>query len=357
MNIKLNLPAEPFSGQIVTFTAPCDCINVTDGLSINGKIYTICDALGKCVTGVGGAWSTGAQVSVILDCTAKKAYIQNNSNYAPAGFGLGTLGKTVYSLSEIKESGFYIVISDEMPNENGWSGYVTMSSINCGGGILCSRGLMIQVTKDGGVWQPYVSCTPSSFAPSGYGLGAFVYFTGPIVDNPDNAVNTGWYAFYNLDSTIMMGYTNGVIEVISYTDLRNKQVFYPNGTNYVLERYRYEGAWQPWEWVNPPMLLGIEYRTTERHNGKPVYRKVLDVGTMPNAATAQVDHGISDVDEIFLVKGSMTNANNTVSIPYYESAENVVGVSAQRHRVVVTATGNASLFTGVVHLKYTKTTD
>lgn len=28
----------------------------------------------------------------------------------------------------------------------------------------------------------------------------------------------------------------------------------------------------PWEWINPPMTLGVEYRTTERFNGLPVYK-------------------------------------------------------------------------------------
>jgi hypothetical protein len=32
------------------------------------------------------------------------------------------------------------------------------------------------------------------------------------------------------------------------------------------------GMVYPWEWINPPMEPGVEYRTTERFNGKPVYR-------------------------------------------------------------------------------------
>ena len=31
------------------------------------------------------------------------------------------------------------------------------------------------------------------------------------------------------------------------------------------------GVWNPFELVNPPMQLGVEYRTTERYMGKPVY--------------------------------------------------------------------------------------
>jgi len=76
-NIKLNLAGVPFTGQSVTFTAPCGCDQVTDGLAINGVIYTVVDAMGNCVTGKGGAWCSGAQVSVVLDCENRKAYIKN----------------------------------------------------------------------------------------------------------------------------------------------------------------------------------------------------------------------------------------------------------------------------------------
>lgn len=75
-NIKLNLTANPFTGQIVTFVAPCDCDQVADGLLINGEVYTVYDAAGKCVTGVAKAWVEGAIISVALDCEHKKAFIQ-----------------------------------------------------------------------------------------------------------------------------------------------------------------------------------------------------------------------------------------------------------------------------------------
>lgn len=76
-NIKLNLPCTPFTGQIVTFKALCASSEITDGLIINDEIYTVCDALGNCVTGVTGIWEKNANVSVILDCTEKEAFIQN----------------------------------------------------------------------------------------------------------------------------------------------------------------------------------------------------------------------------------------------------------------------------------------
>ncbi|WP_419506035.1 hypothetical protein [Dysosmobacter sp.] len=58
------------------------------------------------------------------------------------------------------------------------------------------------------------------------------------------------------------------------------------------------GGWQPWEYVNPPLQLGTEYRTTERHLGKPVYCKVVDFGTAPNNDTKNVSLSGMNIDEV-----------------------------------------------------------
>lgn len=82
-NIKVNITGAAITGKVVTFTAPCDCDKVTDGIVINGKTYTICDAMGNKIPGTGGVWCSGAQISVVLDCENKKAYLQNGT---PTGF-------------------------------------------------------------------------------------------------------------------------------------------------------------------------------------------------------------------------------------------------------------------------------
>ena len=73
--IKLEFDAEPFTGQIVTFVAPCSCEEVTDGLVINGNTYAIVDAMGAAIKG--SAWCAGALISVSLDVTNRRAFIQN----------------------------------------------------------------------------------------------------------------------------------------------------------------------------------------------------------------------------------------------------------------------------------------
>lgn len=48
------------------------------------------------------------------------------------------------------------------------------------------------------------------------------------------------------------------------------------------------GGFSEWEWVNPPMTLGVEYRTMEKYQGKPVYTALIDLGTLPNATFKMV---------------------------------------------------------------------
>lgn len=42
------------------------------------------------------------------------------------------------------------------------------------------------------------------------------------------------------------------------------------------------GVWKPIEYIDPPMQLGVEYRTTERYLGKPVYTQIINCGSMPD---------------------------------------------------------------------------
>ena len=49
---------------------------------------------------------------------------------------------------------------------------------------------------------------------------------------------------------------------------------------YELRRVYNNKSWLPWEWVDPPMKLGVEYRTTERYLGNPVYKKMDSDGVI-----------------------------------------------------------------------------
>lgn len=52
------------------------------------------------------------------------------------------------------------------------------------------------------------------------------------------------------------------------------------------------------EWINPPMVFGVEYRTTERYNGLPVYARLLKGESLlnKNAETFTLPWGVIILD-------------------------------------------------------------
>lgn len=106
-----------------------------------------------------------------------------------------------------------------------------------------------------------------------------------------------------------------------------------------------------YEYLNPPMQLGVEYRTTERYMGKPVYVKLVDFGALPNAASKSLDHGIKNVSVPFSIEGHITN-----------SSRNAVGSSDiwwsfTTSKIIAGTTTDMSTRNAYVKIKYTKTTD
>lgn len=67
------------TGTLLKFKAPCDCTAVTKGLVIDGKTYSVVDALGEVATGGSGTWANGAMVSVLIDKANLRAFIQNSA--------------------------------------------------------------------------------------------------------------------------------------------------------------------------------------------------------------------------------------------------------------------------------------
>lgn len=58
------------------------------------------------------------------------------------------------------------------------------------------------------------------------------------------------------------------------------------------------------EWLNPPVAAGLEYRTTKRWNGKPVYKQLLAAGSLPAAGAVHLNIPTSGIiDYIISAKG------------------------------------------------------
>lgn len=140
----------------------------------------------------------------------------------------------------------------------------------------------------------------------------------------------------------------------------------PRGTTNGLWRMlKDNGNWQPVEWINPPMTLGTEYRTTERYLGKPVYTKTFNipVSAFENQLPSY-SHGINHLDR--LVDARVYCRADWIRIlpwSYFDStawsAQYMLNSSAIKFELGSNALARIKEYTnGVdVTLKYTKTTD
>lgn len=131
-------------------------------------------------------------------------------------------------------------------------------------------------------------------APAGYGLGIA---RGAIIQDLNDALNNGWYYFGSgcLNCPVSLpNYEYGAVLVISRDNGKTQLYFQSIDTFYCAIRTYNNFGWQPWEYVNPPMQLGVEYRTTERYNGKPVYVMAVDGGAFPDNSMKTIEVQIPD---------------------------------------------------------------
>lgn len=195
-------------------------------------------------------------------------------------------------------------------------------------------------------------------APDGFGLGKR-NVTLTASDDLDNVMGNGWYywgsstpanapALINANSSsdyCAMFMISGSQIVASFNDRNNMAM-----------RSKNVDGWTPWEYINPPLKPDVEYRTTERYLGKPVYCKLVNCGLI--ADNKSVAHGISNMSRCFFF--TVDRAGEPMPQIYNHSLNDpwtayVVAVSKTN---IILACGSSSAGANCyVTLKYIKTTD
>lgn len=110
------------------------------------------------------------------------------------------------------------------------------------------------------------------------------------------------------------------------------------------------------EWINPPMVVGVEYRTTERFNGKPVYVKAVDMGKLP-AANAKITIPYVSVTATPIIGFAVTSDRKMIPSVYYSASTNTrmeMHLSLENNTVSVYCTHDKSNATGVATVWYIK---
>lgn len=194
-------------------------------------------------------------------------------------------------------------------------------------------------------------------APAGYGLGEKV---APAVADLNDAVATGVYAFSGTAAnnpfvSPYIGWPSlaGVVEVSSQNVEQVIQVLKTTYTStpFAVRRSKYGNEWLPFEWENPPMMPDIEYRTTERYHGFPVYKKLVTFGALPNSTSKTVDVGFGSGFIIGIESIFATNQGY-----YFFKDESIKKVVATGASIVIATSSDLSAYTVRVLVKYYKST-
>lgn len=113
-------------------------------------------------------------------------------------------------------------------------------------------------------------------APGGFGLGECA--TIPEGRSANNITASGFYYCDkdtpNSNDWMILHIQRDTGHAVQFGRTYNQDSGWPMVTR--VRNTSISDAWQPWEWLTPPMDLGVEYRTTERYLGKPLYKKLIE---------------------------------------------------------------------------------
>lgn len=203
-------------------------------------------------------------------------------------------------------------------------------------------------------------------APGGFGLGEDA--TIPEGRSANNITASGFYYCDkdtpNSNDWMILHIQRDAGHAVQFGRTYNQNSGWPMVTR--VRNTSISNAWQPWEWLTPPMELGVEYRTTERYLGKPVYVKTINMGNLPGNAVKMASFQSNNVvDKIVSVTGQCTTDSGVnVSMPYHTgSGPNwntviLIGADGSGAAQIVTFAPDFSEYKNAcITVKYTKLAD
>lgn len=106
-----------------------------------------------------------------------------------------------------------------------------------------------------------------------------------------------------------------------------------------------------------------DYSTTEQNtgrlwiDGKTIYRKYVNLGSLTNTTPKSVAHGISNLSTVVSLTGFATNGTVFLPLPLarYNNFASQIGLYIDTTNVVVEPGNDRTSYTGYVVIEYTKT--
>ena len=189
----------------------------------------------------------------------------------------------------------------------------------------------------------------SSKAPEGYGLGHGQGKTLSSLEEINSTIENGWYNI-DLATTIIGGHniSNGELFVVSRSNNHGYQILRNIGFDGLLMRVRRGGTWKEWEWIDPPMEIGIEYRTTKRYGNYSVYTKLISCGNITTGRNV-IAHNLSC--EIIDYAGSCDKN----ALPYHDANTNgEATLAVTLNNIIINATSQFNGKRAYVQIWYVK---
>lgn len=376
-----------------THVKPGDIVTITDknGVTFTTAIMTTVQTGQKIeCESVGGAKRENSESANNPTESELKEYADNAAETTIAASGTINYKRLLTSaddMNDIKENGVYVYQTKSVPAnapfENaavimvlggnstttqkiqlafryGVPGYGKFRPLLDGGWLAWSQfaiatdGIVAIENGGTGASDPAAARANLGAAPAGYGYGGqaiTIQSDGRIDDEAE--LTTALSAVYDqmgaaeTKFVFWNGYpaagtsTHGWFGILTRSSSNNGSIIAWSAYQYgsQIRKVKYSGTWQPMEWDNPPMEVNVEYRTTERYKGKPVYVTKLYIGSLPQG-TNSIDHGLGiSQSEIVRFDGLAvdTTSYNYHKLPMISSAGNIsatVRLQAQKADIV-----------------------
>lgn len=229
----------------------------------------------------------------------------------------------------------------------------------CGAGRALLTGLTAPVDASDAVNKEYVDSLTASdvgarpetytyASQNGGDCNSYVNETHLFVFNMSNrpsAFNYGWFDVWRASGT---GFSpNGAKPIIV-------QRFCNWKNNSRAWRFSIDGGatWDEWAYDNPFCNIGTEYLTTKWYNSKPVYTKLVNVGTLPNNSTIEVSHGVTATQFTAVRCVAFRSNGEAFEIPFANAGTQCQLTSTGT--IKVKTDWNAAAYSAHVTLEYTK---
>lgn len=278
--------------------------------------------------------------------SAKSASVSAGSAAASAAAAAGSKAAADKSAGVAKDSAILSqswAVGDtgtrEGENTDNARYWAQQAHMAAGGGVVSFNGRTGSVIPKKGDY----TAADVGAAPEGYGLGgAAKRLTSE--DDLNNIWENGWY-FWGSDKPANAPKMNPGGAADSYIFMRVTNYDFQNvlqeywslnqNSQNQARRINRNGTWGLLEWYNPPMQIGVEYRTTERFNGKPVYAQLVNCGALEarTMKTVMLKIPVDWVVSCTGMQGPNTNRHRQASPFYYNngSAELVFYCSAEAY--------------------------